>query len=353
MNVKGKSRFLIPAAIIFCILYIFLATRPLSTELHFIPDWTEDISLIRERKAEDTLIPFRLGQNIGYFTPDGRIVSAVTFPNKAAVSDTWYAVYGSDNSATPFFHADGTPAGTINAYGFPFFDEDRIYVFLPGGSSLMKCDAQGNKIWQYESYAPITAFSSSSGGTAVGFADGQIVSFTNTGDISQQFAPGGSNLSVILGVSISKNGNLVACVSGQEKQRFVLAERDGSHSKIIFHEYLDKEQTRQVLIKFNQKDDTVYYDYNGSLGIVDIKRLKSSSIKLDGSIIQIEESSVDNLVFILSRNGSTYTVTALEPFDHPAGSFSYKAQSSFIQIRGDELFVGKDNKISRITISRK
>lgn len=353
MKTKVNLKFLILIAVAFCILYIFLALTPLGTELHFIPDWTEDITRIKPQQPTDKLIPYRLGQNIGYFTADGRIVSTIAFPCKAAISDTWYTMYGYDNASTTFFHADGTPAGTIEAYGFPYFDDDRIFVMLPGGCSFARFDETGSKLWNYESFAPITAFSSSAGGTAAGFADGTIVTFSNDGKITQQFQPGGSDFPVILGLAISKNGNMVASVSGQHKQRFILAQKDGDHTKIIFHKYLEKEQTKQLLVKFNRRDDMVYYDYNGSLGIIDVKSLKSSNINLEGSIVQIEESTVDSLVFILSRNGKEYTVTALEPFDHPAGSFSFVADHAFIQVRDNALFVGKDNKISRLTIARK
>jgi hypothetical protein len=353
MERKAKYTILVPIAIVFCILYLFFALRPLGTELHFSPDWTVDIAQVKERKQDDELIPFRLGQNIGYFTSDGRVVSSLTFPFKAAISDKWYALYGADNVGIPFFSADGTQAGTLTTYGFPYFEDDRIYDFLPGGSSFVQCDNIGNIQWRYEYYAPITAFDSSEGGTVAGFADGTITSFTKDGKVSQQFAPGGSDFPIILGTGISKSGNLIACVSGQKKQRFVLSQKDGDHSKIIFHEFLDKDQTKQVIVKFNKKDDMVYYDYNGSLGIVDVKKLKSSHIPLEGSIVQIEESDVDSLMFILSRTGSMYTVTALEPFDHPAASFTFKANAAFIQVRGNALFVGKDNKISRMTISRK
>jgi len=39
----------------------------------------------------------------------------------------------------------------------------------------------------------------------------------------------------------------------QHKQRFVLSEKDGNHSKILFTKFLDKEQTKQVLVKFQQQ----------------------------------------------------------------------------------------------------
>ncbi|MFA6937248.1 MAG: hypothetical protein WCQ67_03355 [Treponema sp.] len=353
MKNKEKSHILILSAIIFCILYIIFAFKPLGSELNLSPDWTEDISRIKKTNSKDKLIPFRLGQNIGYFTPDGKIASSISFPCKASISKTFYTTFSEDNSSAPLNYADGSLAATLNYSGFPFFDDDRIFVFLPGGSSFLQCDIRGNKIWQYESYSPITSFDSSENGTVAGYADGSIVSFTKSGKISQQFSPGGSTFAVILGTGISNDGSMIASVSGQDKQRFVLAKKDGEHSKVIFHEYLEKDQTKQVLVKFNKKDNTVYYDCNGYLGIVDIEKLKSAKIPLDGEIIQIEESSVDSLVFILSKKGTTYSVTILEPFNNSLGSFSFEADSAFIQVSGNALFVGRDTKISRLTISRK
>ena len=56
----------------------------------------------------------------------------------------------------------------------------------------------GSQLWKYESYAPVTAFSSSTGGTVAGFADGTLVSFDNSGNQTQRFSPGGSTYEVIL-----------------------------------------------------------------------------------------------------------------------------------------------------------
>ena len=341
------------AITLFCLVYMICAPRPLSTELYLVPDWTEDISRVQEGKEGDVLIPFRLSQNIGFFTPDGRVVSSITFPFKAAISECWYATYGAANRATELHRPTGETGATINAEGFPFFDADRIYLFLPGGTSFARYSEDGNQLWKYESYAPITAFSSTEGGTVAGFADGNMVSFTKDGSIDQRFAPGGSAIPVILGAAISGDGKLIACVSGREQQRFVLAQKSGGHSKIMFHEYAEQDLVTQVLVHFNRAADTVYYNYNGGLGIVDIAKLSSSHVPIKGTIVQIEESEVENLVFILSKDENRYTVTALEPFDHPAAQFSFEGESAFIKVHGEALFVGRNNKISRLTVARK
>ena len=356
MEKNTKRNRVIIGMVIFCLLYILLAFRPLSTELHLVPDWTVNINDLQRSDSSDVskLIPFRLGQSIGYFTEDGKIASHIPYAFKAAISNKYYATFGADCEEADFFTSDGSKAGTIRMAGFPFFDEDRIYTFLPGGASFASCAGDGSVVWSYESYAPIIAFDSSEGGTVVGFADGNVVSFNKEGKLDQKFAPGGSDFPVVLGVGISEDGETVACISGQNKQRFVIAQKtDSIHSKIIFHEYLPEDTNNQVLVKFNKTGNSVYYNYNGGLGIVDLKKLKSSHVELDGKIIQIEESESDGMLCILSKKNGTYTVTIVEPSDHPAAQFSFEADCAFIQVRGDALYVGRNTTISRMTIERK
>ena len=350
---KAKQRTLILSIAAFCFLYIIFSLKPLGAELHLTPEWTVDMTRISSVEDEAERIPFRLGQNMGYFTPDGRVASCMTFPFKSAISEMWYASYGSSNHTTDFFNFRGEKAGTINENGFPFFDEERIFVFLPGGTSFVQCTTAGERSWIYESYAPITAFASSDGGTVAGFADGKLVSFDLEGKVNHDFLPGGSEVGVILGADISSDGNRVACVSGQRPQRFVVAEKSVSHSKIIFYEKLEEDLTNQVKVKFSRDDNAVYYNYKGGLGIVDLVHSKSYHVPLKGTITQIEESSTAPFMYVLSRDKNKYTVTILEPFDHVAAQFSFEGHNAFIQVRGEALFVGRDNKISRLTVSRR
>lgn len=350
---KKKKNLLVPIAVIFCVLYIILSVRPMGQEIHFTPEWTEDISHIQENSDDAKKIPFKLSQNIGYFTADGKIVSSITFPFKSSISEKWYSTFGASSTKTEFFSPDGTLAGTIEEPGFPFFDQDRIFVMQPGGTSFIKCGPDGKREWNYEHYSPIIAFSSSKSGIAAGYADGTVISFLPDGKIDQKFSPGGSNYDVILGVAISEDGSKIACVSGQDQQRFIVAEKNGGHSKVIYHEYLDESVSRQTLVKFNNNSDYVYFNGKDFLGIVNSKKSTSKKIPVKGKISQIEFSDNNELVFILSKNENKYTVTILESFVYPMASFSFEGESSFIQVHDDSLFIGRNTKISKISISKK
>ncbi|MCR5606903.1 MAG: PQQ-like beta-propeller repeat protein, partial [Treponema sp.] len=273
---KFKENFRIFAIIggIFALLYIFLAVRPLGTELYFTPMWTTDIAHTQVSSSTAAGIPFKLGKNIGYFTEDGNIISNTSFDYKASISSDYYAIFNENATNIPFFNKSGEQVGILKDSGFPYFEDNRIYMFLPGGNSFAQYDSEGKRKWIYEGTSPVLAFSSSEAGTIAGFADGTLVTFDNNGNIDQNFIPGGSDYPVILGADISDSGEYLACISGQNRQRFILAKKDKGHSKIIYHEYLAKNQTKQVLVHFDKSGDTVYFNYNSGLGIVGTKSLK-------------------------------------------------------------------------------
>ncbi len=354
---KKKRNLLIPLCVSLSIIYVILAARPLKKELQFRPQWTIDASKVTTTKDTEGLsekfanaIPFKLGQTLGYFTEDGDILNIVTYPYKAALSEHAYALYGTNDKKIPFYEPNGTKAGEITQTGFPFFIGESRFLFLPGGASFAKLSEDGAVEWIYENYAPITAFAASSAGCVAGYSDGTITSFTNKGVIDQTFKPSGSENPVILGTALSPSGNIIACISGQNEQRFIIAKKTGNHTEIIHHEYLEKETTRQKIVKFSSDESTVYYDSADGLGIVDCKSGKSKKLKISGHILSIQESNESNTVFVLSRDKTKYTLLVVEPFATAAGSFSFNAQTACIAVKGSNLFVGRDNEIAKMQI---
>lgn len=352
LNKKKKDR-LIPAGIIFCAVYIIFSFKPMNQEIHFTPEWTVNISQVQGADSDEEPVPFKLGKTTGFFTGSGKIITSLNYDFKAAISDKIIAPYNSDNTATDLFNYKGTKICTIREPGFPFLDSDRIYLMPSGGNSFKRISADGTPLWNYEYYCPITAFASSSNGTTAGYADGTLIAFDNSGKITQKFSPGGSNTEVILGAAISEDGNMVACVSGLDQQRFIAAEKSEGHSRIIFHEYLGEQINRQTIVKFNKNADVVYYNFKNGLGIVNLKKSASLKIPVKGMITQIEFSDDGDLVYILSRDGNTYTVTVLEKYVYQMATFSFTGESAFIQTRDNALFIGHNNKISKISISKK
>ena len=334
--------------------WFFLSWQPLETELRLVPEWTIDIDKTPEKAGGETPLPFRLGKKGGYFTHSGKISKIETIPYKAVFSRDHYALYSRDAQDVPLMSPQGEERCLIKGAGFPFIQQERVFLFAPGGSTIRFVSPfDGASVSSYECSAPITAFNSSKNGSAAGCADGQLIIFDKNGKKTMELFPGGSDSPIILGADISASGKMFACVSGIGKQRFVLYRDEGSYERIIYHEFFSEDLTRQTYVHFSDNDKFVYYDGVGSLGILDTEKLEAKRVPLYGMVLDIQESPMAESVFVLSRTGSkNYSVTILENWTRMAGEFSFEAEAAFILADGNTLYVGRDNKISRLTISK-
>lgn len=326
----------------------------MQTELQLTPEWTSDIDKTPEAQTNEALLPFRLGNKGGYFTHSGKIAFLTQIPYKAVFSKNFYALYDRNAEDTPIFTPTGQVKCRLQGAGFPFIQQDRLFLFAPGGSTVAFANTvDGNTNVRYENSAPITAFNSSEGGSSVGYADGQFIIFNKYGSKQIDLFPGGSDKPIVLGADISKSGKMFACVSGLEPQRFVLYKDEGNYEKIIFHEFLRKNLSRQFYVHFSDNDKFVYFDAGDALEIVNTETCKRQAIPLSGSVLDIQESPVGESVFALSRRGQNfYTVTILENWTKKSGEFSFEADAAFILTDGNSLYVGRDNRISKIAISK-
>ena len=354
MKTKNHIGIYILLAVLFILGYVFLAAKPLGKEYHFTPEWKKSISVppAETVPSNTQLIDFKLGRSIGYFTADGLITTSKSYPAKASVSSSYYAIYNTEDKEIPIYGKDNQEKGKFSVPGYPFFEDDRIFVFMPGGASFAKCTEDGSVSWINENTVPLTAFSSKSKYTAAGYADGTIRLIDNdTGIEKSNFAPGGSDYKVIFGLDISSDGSYIASLSGHNKLRFVLTKNDGNQPKIIYHKYLDSDLNTRTVIRFCDNDSHIIYNYNGYLGIYNIAKEKDTQIKIDKEVLSIHET--DTLFFVLGKKDKEYTVYIIEKTDTLEGSFSFTADAAFIKASGNSLYVGQDNFISKLKVSKK
>ena len=354
MNIKGNLKYVCTGSVIFLIAYMFVAALPMGSDIYFEPAWTRDISAPATASPAEFAVSdreaFILANHFGYFTGNGTILSSATSDGLISASPDLWAVYSRDARNTIVRHPDGAPAMTIPGSGFVHLDEDRTFLMLPGGDGVSHFSADGALLWTREHTAPLTAFNSSPAGTILGYADGLLVCVDPAGKELFSFYPGGSDLEVILGASISEDGSLVACVSGQDRQRFVLISLSGGHHKVIHHEYLEGNLTRQAFVDFEKKGHFVFFESKNGLGIVDCRSKKSSRVPVSGEVVAIGDCPGDALFVVLSHSGSSWTLSAIERPDHLVASTNFTAQEAFLVQRNEAIYLGMDSQISRINI---
>ncbi|MDR3284775.1 MAG: PQQ-like beta-propeller repeat protein [Treponema sp.] len=359
MKRQKKVVLTVTGGIVFSVLYILFAGKPLESGFQFNPQWTISIAESELHEGQPPisepgrLLPFKLGQTMGYFTPEGNLCNATVFPYKAMISSHYYASFPENAENTLFFTPAGEAAGVIMGSGFPYFEDDRVYLFHPGGAAFSRYGGKdGAILWTHEDYAPVLAFASSTRGSAAGFADGSIIVHTPEGKQTTKIIPGGSAYPVILGVAISASGKRVASISGLQKQRFVLTEIENDANKVLYHEYFETDSNEQGLVRFSSNDRMVYFTQPEKLTVLDCASYTTAAIPMKGRVLSIIESRANNLVFVLTKESAVYSVYILENYNMPAGSFSFTAAHGFIRTFENALYIGKDDSISKLEISR-
>ena len=352
MKTKKHVGLAIFLLIFFSVIYILVAPKPLNKEYSFIPVWkisTANPVLSSETDKKQTY--FHLGQTLGYFDADGNISLYKTFPAKVSISDHYFATYDSQANNTEFFKADGTKAGVIEASGFPYFVDDLVYVFLPGGCSFSKCSETGQILWTFEGTFPITAFVAKKNYTAVGLSNGSIKVLNNeSGTTEIDFAPGGSDYPVILGIDISEDGQYIASISGHNHQRFVLSHREENQQKIIYHKFFEHDSPYRTIVHFSKDGKRIFYNSYRGLGIYNLETKAEQTLELRDKLLKIEET--DDLTVLLGKDKNNYTVSIIDNTDTLEGAFSFTADSAFIHAAENNIYLGKDNSISKIAVTR-
>jgi len=353
MKAKKHTGLYIFLILFISFIYITLAFKPLATEHHFTPVWNINTSnpLTKAAVEAGDLKYFHLGQTLGYFDKNGNISHYQTFPEKVSISNSYYATYDSNANNTVFYNNKGEEAGIIEANGFPYFCGDLIYVFLPGGCSFSKCSPSGKVLWTCEGIFPITAFCAKEKYTAAGFANGSIKILNNeTGNTEIDFSPGGSDYPVILGLDISSDGMYIASISGHNHQRFVLSKREEKQQKIIYHKFFDYDSPYRTAVYFCKDNNRIFYNYYGGIGIYNISDKTEKFIPAKDKILTISET--DKFVVLLGKEKKSYSLSIIDNTNVIEGVSNFTADSAFIQTDKDDIYIGKDNSISRISISR-
>ncbi len=355
MKINKKTFPFIGLLIFFSVVYMFVAVKPTRNAFHFDPKWTIDVTDV----SSETLVPtsshdkpFKLGSYIGYYSPEGGVSSIQTLEERGAISNHYMAPFSSNANNISFYVPDGQVSGVLEGSGFPFFDEDRIFLFLPTGSSFSVHSSNGKEKWRYENYVPITAFHSNEEGVVAGYADGKIVVFSPEGRIRHEFYPGGSEYEVIFGASLSASGKYVACLSGLDNQRVVISDVGGSKSKITLHTYVENQTIEQSLVYFSANEKYVFSGVKNSVIIVNLDTKEEMHVDIKGKVITIKEVYNGEYYFVLSKDREQSTISVLNENLYKVGSFSFEEENTFLDTDEENVYIGNGTTISKIYINQ-
>lgn len=365
MPLKDRIRLLILGSLVAFFLYFFISTKPLNSDLYFLPLWSSSIEKEIELKkdvqvnneeqfskneTQENVYPFLINNRFGYFNSSGKVLFLNEIDAKVSASSNYWCEYGLDSKEVDIYSPHGKLVTTIKASGFPYIIEDKIYLFTPGGYGVSEYGTDGKRLWHYSHTAAITAFNASKKGTVIGYSDGKLVYVDANGNEVFNFYPGGSTYQVIVGLALSHDGSFIACVSGIDKQRIILIRIMDKQYKIVKHEYLHGNLYRQVFVAFDSNSSCAVFETSEGIGIVDCKTYDIQFLDEKDHIVGIGDDSKRSLMTILTQKQKFCRLIIIEKPFKKIATTDFSSNDAFFLQDKNKLFIGTSDKISAIEI---
>ncbi|MCL2608631.1 MAG: WD40 repeat domain-containing protein [Treponema sp.] len=305
----NKKKISVPIVVaISFIIYGAVAARPVLEEPALAPRWISSLNsegpthLSEQAPGFDgRTLPFAIGGRFGYVAMDGELPLNRPGSDNAWVSADRWAEFDPVPDVLTVNGADGSaPVVIDNPGGYPFFLAGRTFVMGRGQDSVSRFSDSGERLWTFDFPGIVTVVDASEELLAVGTLDGQLVVVDDSGRQVFAFEPGGSRLSLILGLALSDDGSRIGLISGLDSQRFLLLERLGGGQReyrVVYHEFVGEGFRRPVQIVFLEGDRRLVFERPGGLGIYDTALRRSSRMDIPGELVALDGSGGRETLF--------------------------------------------------------
>ena len=360
---KEKRKYWLVLALVFFIVYFFVAARPITEETILVPMWVTSLDSNNPISLSDapqgdarSLLPFHIGSRYGFVGNDGRFSINQIAEGYISISERFWAEY----MANPPYIRIMNPQDELVLYlenprGYPLFLDGRIFIVGNEQNSLTAIGLNGQELWHHDFRAPILVIDAAGGHVLAGTLDGAIELLDVHGrPVITPFEPGGSRLQVIKGVAISSDASRLAVISGIDDQRFLLLEQAGDIFRVVHHEFLGSGFRRAVHITFADNDRKVVFEREGGVGIFDLVSRTSLKLPLEGEIRILDNSGEDPYFFVITSQGENQKrfVTIRYPgviiIDAP-----FQSDTAFFARRGRMLYLGSDAAMASFELGRR
>jgi hypothetical protein len=348
--------------------YTLLAASPVPEETVLEKGWIRSFEGVYTEGGMDAekpeLFPFEIvhpdATRFGYFNREGVFtINRVTRKN-LSLSENRFAEYEAvPRSLEVKNAADETITRFENTNGYPLFlDGDgldgKTYLVHFEQNALSEITEDGDVLWTYTFASPVTCVVGAQGHLLVGTLGGTVELLNESGRSVFLFETGGSRITCIYGVAISRDLSHIAAISGMDDQRFLLFEQSAGSYRITHHEFIGDGKRRPVWIRFVDNDTRLVFERSEGLGLYEIKSRMSYRIPLDGEIVALDGEGSSGLLFLVTREEENRNY--LIGMEYPASLIMktpFQSEAVFLYRAGGDLFIGSDRNLAAFSLAGK
>lgn len=339
------------------LIFVFFAAKPTGKQTFFKPQSVSEIKIVSSKINQDTdIFPFISSQYFGYYDKEGKILFSQKKQNNFSLTKNFWTAYEIINtkknasseeletSEVKIMSPTGKALFSVPLNGYVHLRNNRCFVLLYSGNTVCEYDSEGKFLWSYSMPGIITAFDCNNEFVVIGSSDGAIALVDKTGTEKFVFYPGGSDVQIICGLSISNDGKKIGCLCGLKKQRLLLIEANDYH-KIIFHIFLEKNLKKQAVMFFDNNSNYLVSETAEGVVILNCKNFDFTKTEVQGEITSNYIETADEVFGILTKKSKSATLTffdfkcrkvAQTEFECSTCSMS-QIQNNFYLILDDEL----------------
>jgi hypothetical protein len=356
MATKKKTYIILALILSVFIIYSFCAAIPCHEEIVLENKWIRSFDTSYPAKAESkTPHDFSIGKRFGYFNDDGIFTINGVRKDKLTISKNLFAEYAAVPENIEVKNIDNETLYKIeNVEGYPLFLGEKVFIVHNEQNAISRVNDSGAIEWTYFFTSPVTCVDGADDFIFAGSLDGIIELLDSNGKRLFFFETGGSRVSCIYGVAISRDGSHLAVISGADQQRFLLFERYSNLYRVNYHEFIGEGFRRPVFISFVDNDLRVVYERDAGIGIFEIKQRLSSSVAIEGLLLALDTDGQDGRFFALHHgSGKTNYLSCVEYPGRIILRTPFESVGDYLRRNGKLLFVGSDNAMSAFELQRR
>jgi hypothetical protein len=359
-KVNRKLYFLIGGALLF-VIYIFGAAKPVPVETVITNKWINSLTSTYPVAKSDAvgLLPFQLGDRFGYVDKDGTFTINRVKKGYVSLSDDNWAEFDAVPDKIEVHNPISSTLLSIDAsLGYPVFLDKRTFLVSSEQNAITALDDNRNVLWTYDFASPLTCIDAAADFLLAGSLDGSVEVLDGRGKRVFFFEPGGSRFSIIVGCAFTEDASKIAIVSGIDEQRFLLMERlsdsVNNEYRVVYHEFLGEGFRHPVHVAFVDNDNRVAFEREKGLGLYDIANRKSITLPLTGSIVAIDETGSNRLLFLITaQSGIQKQLVAVKFPGSIMAEAPFKSEAVFLGRQDSVLYIGGGSALAAFEIGNR
>jgi len=208
------------------------------------------------------------------------------------------------------------------------------------GTGVSAYDARGARQWSYSFPCQLSAFAAGDDLVVGGTVDGWLEGVSFDGSRAFSMAPGGSRLSVILGLGVSRSGDWVAAVSGIDRQRLVVLGRGGADYRVASHTYLETDYREPVRVIVMEDDRHVLYRRPDGIGVWAVDGTVDEVLPVKADDFDVAMDAVRGISYLVARRGNKSEIVAFRLPATLLGRIALPDSSEYVRFSGSSVFIG-------------